>query len=224
MSNDMALQAKAEPPREARGIVVGTDDPRRLMRVQVRVPGLWDGVPDADLPWAEYLLKGARGRGGDFEPAEVGDWVWVDFPSGDTRYPRITGWCQYAPSGVPNLPHEAFAGPESVAHKMNTDSGEPAPAAPQYHGSRVLEKHGVIVEVNPGGEYLVTQRATGTAVRITADGSVTVHSEAKLYLSSAGDTFLRAGGNFDMKVGGNWSIKVAGIIDETSAGHAMRKG
>lgn len=220
--NETAMQAKAEPPKEARGIVVSTEDPRALLRVQVRVPGLWDGVPDADLPWAEYRLSSARGRGGDFEPAEVGDWVWVDFPAGDTRYPRITGWCHYAPGGVPNAPHEAFAGPDGIIHKAA--EGEPAPAAPAYHGSRVIEKHGVVIEINPSGEYLLTQRGSGTAIRVTADGSVTIHGEANVYLSSAADTFLKVGGNLDFKVGGNWNIKVGGTIAEMSAGHTMRKG
>lgn len=223
--NETAMQAKADAPREARAVVVNvTDDPRQLMRVQVRVPGLWDGVPDEDLPWAEYRLNGARGRGGVFEPAEVGDWVWVDFPAGDTRYPRITGWCHYAPGGVPNMPHESFAGPDGIQHKRNEESGEPQPAAPVYHGSSVIEKHGVVIEINPSGEYLLTQRASGTAIRVTADGSVTIHGENKIFLSSASDTLLHVGGDFKLKVAGGWDIDVGGMINEKAAGHKMTKG
>lgn len=222
--SDLALQTKVEPPREARAQVVNvTGDPQKLMRVQVRVIGLWDGVSDADLPWAEYRLSSSRGRGGSFEPAEVGDWVWVDFPNGDTRYPRITGWCHYAPGGVPNMPHEAFAGPDSIVHKRNEDSGEPAPAAPVYHGSNVTEKHGVVIEINPSGEYLITQRTTGTAIRVTADGAVTIHGQSKVFMSSVSDTVMNVGGNLITKVAGNWEMDVGGTINETASQHVMSK-
>ena len=222
--NEAGLQAKAEAPKESRAQVVNTTgDPRKLMRVQVRVPGMWDGVPDADLPWAEYLLRSARGRSGDFEPAEVGDWVWVDFPSGDTRFPRVVGWCHYAPGGVPNLPHDCFGGSEATQHKVDQDAGEPAPKPSQDHGSRVMEKYGVVVEINPSGEYLVTQKATGAAIRVTADGTITIHSEAGLVLSCPNDAALHAGGNLTLKVGGNWNIDVSGTISEAAASHTMRR-
>lgn len=220
--SDIALQTKVEPPREARAQVVNvTGDPQKLMRVQVRVIGLWDGVPDADLPWAEYRLNSSRGRGGSFEPAEVGDWVWVDFPNGDTRYPRITGWCHYAPGGVPNMPHDAFAGPDKTQHRVTPDSGEPEPAAPVYHGSNVTEKHGVVVEINPSSEYLVTQRKSGTAIRVTADGAVTIHGQAKVFISSASDMVMTVGSNLTTKVSGDWNIDVGGMINEKASGHKM---
>ena len=229
MSNDMALQAKAEPPREARGIVVSTDDPRRLMRVQVRVPSLWDGVQDADLPWAEYLLKSARVRGGDFEPAEVGDWVWVDFPSGDTRYPRITGWCHYAPDGAPNLPHEAFAGADSYEHKRLAN--QPAPEPAEYHRSRVLTKHGVTVEIDPSGACRVTQRETGSAIEISKDGHIVIHGENKNYISSASDTecdigrnlIVRISGDAKVRIDGNAEVKISGFAQIISSGAMLIK-
>lgn len=222
--NDIGLQSKAESPKESRAVVVNTtDDPLKLMRVQVRVPGMWDGVQDDDLPWAEYLLRSARAGGGSFEPAEVGDWVWVDFPNSDTRFPRITGWCHYAPGGVPNLPPNAFAGSNSIQHKLNQEAGEPLPDAAKYHGSSVIEKFGVVFEVNPSGEFLVTQRATGSAVRITRDGSITVHSEKNLYLTSTNSVSLHVGKDFSLKVGGNWEIDVSGTISEAAASHTMRR-
>lgn len=222
--NDIGLQSKAESPKESRAVVVNTtDDPLKVLRVQVRVPGMWDGVQDDDLPWAEYLLRGARSGGGSFEPAEVGDWVWVDFPNGDTRFPRITGWCHYAPNGVPNLPPNAFSGDGSIQHKVNQEAGEPSPDAAKYHGSSVIEKFGVVLEINPSGELLATQRATGSAVRITKDGSISVHSEANLYLTSAKSTSLHVGEDFSLKVGGNWVIDVSGTISESAASHTMRR-
>lgn len=179
--------------REYRAQVVNTDDPERLLRVQVRIPIWWDAVPDDDLPWAEYKFNDARARGGLFIPAEVEDWVWIDFPNGDTRYPRIVGWCHFAPDFQPDQPHEAWEGPEQIEHKLDEVIEEPEPQKPNYHESLVLEKHGVTVEINKSGEVLITQRETGTAVRITEEGDITLHCEHVQYFSSVSDTLQHVG-------------------------------
>lgn len=230
--NETTRSAKAEAPREVRATVVNTTgDPKRLLRVQVRVPGLWDGVPDQDLPWAEYRFQSARASGGSFEPAQKGDWVWVDFPMGDSRYPRITGWCHYAPDGIPNAPHDSFVGPDKIVHKVNQTAGEPKPQEPKYHGSYVFERHGVVLEVNPGGEWLLTQRSSGTAIRITADGTITIHGENKVHVSSESDTIISVAGNLvaDVKgdakvdVGGNSSVHTKGFSQHITDGSALVK-
>ena len=203
---------------EYRAKVVSDQDPKGLLRVKVRVPGWWDAVPDKDLPWAEYRFNDARRRGGDFMPAEVDDWVWIDFPNGDTRYPRITGWCHFAPEGKPHTPHEAWVGPEKIVHSLDQTFGEPEPEAPEYHKSRVTEKHGVIVEINPKGEMLLTQRHTGTAVRITKKGDVTLHSQKALYSSSVEETYQHTGKNWEVQVDKNMKVDVAENIDITAGG------
>ena len=210
---------------EYRAQVVSTQDPKRFLRVQVRVPGWWDGVPDKDLPWAEYKLASARANGGDFEPAEVGDWVWVDFPGGDTRYPRITGWCHFAPGGQPNLPHEAWGGPDAYTHQRLDE--QPTPQQPPYHGARVSTKHGITVERAPDGSGRITQRSSGTSVEITKEGHIVIHGASDAFRSSAGDTREDVGGNMLIKTVGNLKFRVEGnvewdvdgTINERSAGH-----
>lgn len=203
--------------REYRAQVVSTADPRGWLRVQVRVPGWWDGVRDADLPWAEYRLTSARANGGDFEPAEVGDWVWVDFPGDDTRYPRITGWCHFAPEGVPNLPHEAFQGSDALAQKRLDK--EPTGAAPAYHGSRVITKHGSTIELAPDGSLRITQRASGTGVEIAPGGEVIIHGEADALRSSAGDTREVVGGDMTVIISGSAKVEVGGDMDVEAGGN-----
>ena len=57
---------------EYQGVVVNAKgDPKKLLRVQVRIPGLMDGVPDSKLPWATYKLPIGAGAGrGDFTPVQ----------------------------------------------------------------------------------------------------------------------------------------------------------
>lgn len=196
---------------EYRAQVVNTKDPERLLRVQVRVPGWWDAVPEEDLPWAEYRLASARGNGGDFEPAEKGDWVWIDFINGDTRYPRITGWCHFAPDGKPELPHEAWEGEDAYEHKRL--DVQPQPEPPPYHGARVSTKHGTTIEQAPDGSCRITQRASGTAIEITKEGHIVIHGEDKGYWSSESDTEVDVGRHLMVRVIGDVKMDVGGSAE-----------
>lgn len=109
--NDLSAKPTTKDFREYRAEVVSIDDPKALLMVQIRLIGLWDAVPDADLPWAEIKWPiGTRAGEGLFMPVQVGDKVWVDFINGDSRYPRITGGCHHAPAGVIDLPENILAG------------------------------------------------------------------------------------------------------------------
>lgn len=217
--NDLPL--KTLPIYKTRAVVINTkDDPLQVLRVQVRVPGWWDNVPDEDLPWAEYQLNDARGRGGRFVPAEVDDWVWVEFPNGDTRYPIITGWCHYAPDGKPNTPHEAWDGEEKIVHIMDRVAQEPKPEPVEYHGSDVIEKYGLVIEINPAGELLITQRSTGTATRITKEGSLTLHIEANQHESVQGNTRIHIVGDKYTLIEGNNEKHIVGNNEELIEGNS----
>jgi len=168
------------------GTVISVEDPEHLMRVKVRVHPLFDGVPDSDLPWAEYRLPiGCRAGEGHFIPARVDDTVWVDFPhDGSSRRPRITGSVHYCPSGTPNLPPGSWAGDAYVPERT---SDEPMPAAIGYHdGAIVVEENGCLLEMAADASVRVTQKSSGTAIEIAANGMVTIHSAGNVNISSDG--------------------------------------
>lgn len=204
------------------GKVESVSDPAKLMRVQVRVLGVFtDNVPIVDLPWAEYLLPvGMRVNDGNFTPVDVGDMVWVRFPyDGDPRRPMIVGSIHYTPEKVPNFPHEAFAGPDKLIHK--TTGEEPAPAAAVYHKNSVCTQHGVTVEINEDTSLAITQRATGTAIRISPQGDITLHGEKNIYMSAIenlkvivqGDAQVNVSGDSNIETTGHTVIKSMGMID-----------
>jgi Type VI secretion system/phage-baseplate injector OB domain len=183
-------------PGEYVGIVEDTVDPDGFMRVQVRVIEVFtDDVPVEDLPWATYKLPvGTRPNDGYFTPAQVGDYVWVDFPfKGDTRRPRITGSVHYCPDETPNFPSESLgSGPggggivgkilELLSHFRL--GNEPEPAEPEYHTNSVWTQHGTTIETNEDGSYRITQREAGTAIEISTEGHLIIHGEGNVYISS----------------------------------------
>jgi len=169
------------------GRVVNIDDPKKQLRVKIRVFGVFtDNVPDEDLPWAEYAFPpGSRDNEGFVTSVEVGDYVWVDFPfSGNTRRPRLLGSVHYCPDGVPNAPHEMWLGPDALEHERII---APVPAAREYYKNNVYSQAGIVVEVVPGGDgsIIVTQKETGTAIEITPGGDITLHAEGNIYAESA---------------------------------------
>ena len=152
------------------GVVENVEgDPKKFLRVQVRVPDVFGDVPTKDLPWAEYRLPpGSRSGEGDFTPCKVGDHVWVDFPyDGDSRRPRITGSKHYCPNGTPNFPSEAY--------------GE------RYQKDVVFSQNGITIQMMADGDgvYRITQKATGTVVEIDKTGKVTIESKTDELLIKA---------------------------------------
>jgi hypothetical protein len=193
------------------GRVINVHDPKHLMRVQVFVESLFDGMKEKDLPWATYKLPiGARLNEGAITPVKVGDYVWIDFPfNGDSRQPRITGSVHYCPDNVCHLPDEAWKGKEIYSHKRIGSELEPSPVG--YHRDTVIDQHGVLVEVvDPTGEIRVTQKVSGSAVEIDRDGNITAHSEKNLFGSSKENTELIVGKDFIGTVEGDSILTVQG--------------
>ena len=220
---DLLLQ---RPELEA--IILSVDDPEGMLRVQVRIFGLFDDVPDHDQPWATYKLPvGARVGEGDFTPVHEGDLVWIDFPyymhsRKDTRRPRITGSIHHCPEKVPNLPAEAVKGEGVYQHKRSHK--EPKPVAQDYHSSRVYIMHGIMVEYEKGGVYRVTHQASGTGFEFDARGHSVLHTEGDNHRSSTGDSEDHTGKNLNETVGGFWKIKVTGTAHIDGKSVHLNKG
>lgn len=76
------------------GTVVDVDDPLREGRCRVRVFSMFDGLPDADIPWAVPIQKpaffGQDAKGGSISIPKVGATVGVRFNNGDLYSPEYT--------------------------------------------------------------------------------------------------------------------------------------
>ncbi len=90
-----------------RGVVVDTNDPRKLGRVRVRVFGVFEsGITNENLPWAtpaQPVFAGAGVGFGHFAVPEVNSQVFVFFEGGDFNQPVY--WAE-APNAIYGLPSE----------------------------------------------------------------------------------------------------------------------
>ena len=204
---------------EYQGIVVNAKgDPKKKLRVQVRIPGLMDGVPDDKLPWAEYRMPVGAGAGrGDFTPAQKGDTVWMDFPyqthgKEDTRKPRIVGSVHNAPSGVLNTPDESYG--KEFPHDRSGE-GVSIESVGGYHGSKVITFHDSTVEFVPDGTLRFFSRKSSSNVEILPDGRI-------LILSSA-DLTVRSKGNINMRTSGNLTVRTSGYAQIVTSGRMLVK-
>jgi hypothetical protein len=199
--------------------VVSVADPKGQLRVQVRAWGVHpeDHIPDKSLPWAELLYPpGSRDNEGFVTSLSVGDYVWIDFPfAGNPRRPRIIGSVHFCPGGVPNAPHESWAGPAAVVHRRT--GPEPLPAARHYYENNVYSQGGIVVEIVPtaDGSLIVTQRATGTAIEITPQGDITIHSEGNIFGTATKDLRVVIAGDADIQIAGNATANIGGDLAAT---------
>ena len=206
------------------GRVVDIEDPKKQLRVKIRVYGVFtDNVQDEDLPWAEYAFPpGARENEGFVTSVENGDYVWADFPfAGNTRRPRLLGSVHYCPDGEPYAPHEIWLGPDAIEHERII---APEPAPREYYKNNVYSQGGVVVEVLPTGSIIVTQRDSGTAIEITPDGDITLHTkDGDIYLETESgniNAHTLFGDIVANAVAGNVSV-IAGLIVSITAGVAI---
>lgn len=187
-----------------RAVIVGTKHPGGEMKAQVRIVPDWNGVPDEDLPWAEYVMP----MNYAFIPAKTGDSVWVEFPycdiSGavDTRRPLIVGAAQDAPGGVPNVAPEA----SGQGNAWVPDEVDGAPPRPSLSSTEdyVTHRNNLLEVRTVGGGYEIANTAAGSRIGMNEAGQI--------YIIGPGDFFVNAGGNLKFVAGGNIEFEATGTM------------
>lgn len=203
-----------------RAVVVDNKHHKGWHKAKVRLLVGNEGIPERELPWAEYLLPlGARANEGEFMPVQPGDLVWVDFPvSGDTRYPRIIGSVYSVDgkgTGKSLLPQDGFK--PTYNHKR-TEKQPPAPQA-QY-GDKVLDLFGVLQQLTQNSEWCLTHKASGTALEIDGDGNVILHTEGNRFDSATDNHIIEVGEDLRTTVKGHQKTDIDKTLNITVKGTA----
>ena len=180
-----------------KAIVGSTKDPDGQMKCQIKLVTLWDGMPEEELPWAEYQLS----IGAAFSPAKTGDLVWVEFPQGgDTRYPLITGACMVAPKGNPNVPPESSG--KGTPYKQADVEGAPALPTLTPSADGVYRRNGLIEIRSKAGGIMWTHEKSGSRFGINDAGDLFFYAAKNLHFFSGGTITMQSTGDFTQKTAG----------------------
>lgn len=190
-----------------RAKVVNVEDPDNLLRVSVRLVGIWDAIADANLPWAERMPPDS----GAFTPLLPGDYVWVDFPyAGDSKRPRVTARATDAPGGVPSFSAEVSG--QGKAYTPKTVEGAPAAGTVTPGKDYVYDRNGLMEIRNASGSWSVTHKESGTTMGMNDHGQLFISSQLSVFVSSQGDATVKSGANMTVKAEGDIAIESGGTL------------
>lgn len=202
-----------------RAKVVDVDDPNGLLRVSIRLVGIWDAIADANLPWAERTPSDS----GAYSPLLAGDYVWVDFPyDGDSKRPRVIGRATDSPDGVPNFGAEVSG--QGTAYTQKTVEGAPDAGTVTPGKDYVYDRNGLLEIRNASGSWSVTHKSSGTTMGMNDSGQLYISSQLTLFVHSVGDTTIKSEGNTSVESKGNMSIESEGDLSINAAGALSIKG
>ncbi|HFU2857312.1 TPA: baseplate protein [Enterobacter cloacae] len=226
-----------------RAVVVGETD-QKTFKVKVKVLGMMDGIPDDDLPWAEFLLPVGNG----YIPAAAKDLVWVDFPyNGDSRRPRIIGGAMDWGGGQVNLAGQAggkgTAGGTTSPGGSNPNLVNGVYQKPNVPGMPNLPSHTVgkdqivtrndVMEVRShGGGYMIVNLKNNAMVgfndagdiMISTNGAVFINSGTNMTLQSGADLLIKAKGKINIEAGGDFTQKGATLTVDVSGAYQFSAG
>lgn len=169
------------------GKVVDNTDPSHMERVKVRIPQIFDGVEDADLPWCIPMLGRVQGGTGTvhwFGVPVIGALLYIEFQMGDPHFPVYKGGVVSAASKAvladTNYPHRwGWVDEKGNHYYSDTSTGD----------IELRHFSGTTVHISPAGAVNVTTvsnvaiNVTGTT-SLTATGAVTVHSNASVSITA----------------------------------------
>lgn len=159
------------------GIVVDTDDPKKIGRIRALVPSVLG--EDTDSGWALPCTTGGGGpeRGMLFLPQE-GDTVWIEFAAGDVSRPIWVGTFWSSPDstgGADDL--GSVTGPEAP-----TGDGKPATSDVAV----IKTKSGHELVFDDDGEVVLLASGNGrAAIRFESDGTIVLTAD-KIKLAGSG--------------------------------------
>lgn len=135
------------------GIIVDNNDPTRSGRAKIRVRGVFDEIPDEDLPWASQssvVSFGSKDGGGQVSVPKIGSLVTVSFDNGNWYAPYFTATWGTDPTLV-----EAFSSDENGesyfgAHSLLYDTeAKPGPLKMIYQTN-----NGLLIELGESKFHL----------------------------------------------------------------------
>lgn len=134
-----------------KGIVFDNIDPKKMLRIKAKVPGINNNEP---LNWAypcmDYLGKDC----GDIMLPGKGDGVWIEFEGGDTDYPICAGM---------------WASKNDIPSEFSDNYNEKNKVLKDKNGNKIIMKDGKIIIISSGdielGENAIEKLVKGESFK-----------------------------------------------------------
>ncbi len=165
------------------------NDPLKLGRIKVNIPGIFDSTDSNLLPWVGKkdggpIANGSDGFGSLSLIPRIGSRVFVEFQNGDSQYPLY--WLS---------PIQ----PDSVVTELVANY-------PNVYGFKDPANNLFSVDTTPGNNVVTFKHSSGTTFQINNDGSVTINAVAQV--TSSAPKWVHTG---DLEITGT-----VGITGDTS--------
>jgi hypothetical protein len=199
------------------GTVVSISDPLQLGRIKVRVHGVYDDIPDENLPYAQTVVPitegGTNGLGNNvgIQPNARVFGVFMD--GKNSQSPLVLG-------SMPKFENNSadFTSTSQLAVGTNTltktvDVGDAPsdPYAAEYPNNAVhATKSGHVIEIDdtPDAERIHIHHKSGSFIEIHPDGKIVVKAGQGIFIDAGPKSNIKA---TDAK------IEITGTIDMTAS-------
>jgi phage gp45-like len=205
-----------------RGVVEDNMDPLEAGRCRVRVFGIHspnriqtaqDGIPTAELPWAQPvcgLIEGSISNYGVWSVPVQGSHVFVFFEAGNILQPRYFGTVPGIVSSLTTTT-EGFNDPDGVyPDKTGADFDKGLGTYPHnvvfhVHGGHIIE-----VDSTPDAKRIRVYHSSGTEIIVDNDGNINITGVRNKTKNITGDETINIGGNKDESVSGGDNRRIGG--------------
>lgn len=199
------------------GTVVDNDDPERLQRVKVLIPGLLEAEPSL-LPWIAPSLHsyfGVTTNAGEMQVPVLGSTLEVVFQRGDLNYGMYRGYL-----------HTARHAPDpDLLKNYPNRRGWVDPAGNKFWMD--ITPRGVITHYeHPTGTMFTIDSLGNLTVEVVANttlnvlGNTSITTQGNTSVTTSGNTAVSTNGNTSISTGGSTSISTQGDTSVTSGGNA----
>lgn len=183
------------------GIIVDNNDPTRSGRAKIRVRGVFDEIPDEDLPWASQssvVSFGSKNGGGQVSVPKIGSLVTVSFDNGNWYAPYFTATWGTDPTLIESFSEdengESYFGAHSII--FDTDA-KPGPLKMIYQAN-----NGMLIELGDSKFHLSYDGSDLKVIikikdnEITMDGNTVVVNSDNIELGENAAEALVKGNTF----------------------------
>jgi phage baseplate assembly protein V len=182
-------------------IVVSSDDPNQLGRVQIKLPHMSD---DTAGPWARVVALMAGNDRGTFFLPEQGDEVLVAFENGDPSRPYILGGLWNSSDAPPDTKKDKRIIKSHSGHIIRLDDTD---------GSEKVEI------IDKTGNNSITFDTSSNTITIASAKDVSINapqgtitlSAQTISIASSGDTKVTPSGSLTLQASGTTTVKGATV-------------